>query len=133
MFLQLVDDKSVLFICRQNDSIVVLQVEGLDGVTVNSNSTSDGDSCDWFVTFTGTPGNQDQVHTSVATASVCQSCAHLALLDGIDHYYSRGSSRTPCDPDRLLPTAVVLYLSLESTEYSLKGDASFIWLTHGLP
>ncbi|CAM9800578.1 unnamed protein product [Ectocarpus sp. 6 AP-2014] len=37
------------------------EVEGLEGVTVSSNSTSAGDSCDWFVTFTDTPGNQDQV------------------------------------------------------------------------
>lgn len=44
-----------------NLSIVIVQMGGLEGVTVNSNSTSDGDSCDWFVTFTGTPGNQDQV------------------------------------------------------------------------
>lgn len=44
-----------------NVSAVILQVEGLEGVTVSSNSTSEGDSCDWFVTFTGTPGNQDQV------------------------------------------------------------------------
>lgn len=37
------------------------QVDGLEHVSVSSNSTSAGDSCDWFVTFTDTPGNQDQV------------------------------------------------------------------------
>ncbi|CAN0537547.1 unnamed protein product, partial [Scytosiphon promiscuus] len=36
-------------------------------VTVSSNSTSASDSCDWFVTFTGTPGNQDQMAIVIGT------------------------------------------------------------------
>ncbi|CAM9683879.1 unnamed protein product, partial [Hapterophycus canaliculatus] len=42
-------------------------------VTVSSNSTSATDSCDWFVTFTGTPGNQDQMAVVIDTEGPASS------------------------------------------------------------
>lgn len=36
-------------------------MEGLDAVTVGFNSTGADDSCEWFVSFTRTPGNVDEV------------------------------------------------------------------------
>lgn len=44
----------------------VTQVEGLEGVAVGYNSTGADDSCQWFVTFTDSPGNLDQVESRYA-------------------------------------------------------------------
>lgn len=54
-------DSATVFM-KQRSFSNFAQVEGLEGVTVGHNSTGADDSCDWFVTFTDTPGNVDQVY-----------------------------------------------------------------------
>lgn len=36
-------------------------MDGLGDITVGYNSTGAGDTCEWFVTFTGAPGNINEV------------------------------------------------------------------------